>query len=58
MSALPSAAARQTNPDDEDAQRAIELYFERGVIVPGYAGEIAEARRLLHAWADAGEALR
>ena len=49
---------RHTDPDDPEVKRAIDLYLERGVIIPEYAGEIAEAKRRLNEWADEGEPLR
>ncbi len=35
--------------DTDEADVAWQLYLDRGVILPGYAGEIIERRTALHA---------
>lgn len=37
-----------------NAEEAWNLYRERGVIVPGYQGEIAERKQLTNEWVEAG----
>lgn len=38
--------------------KAWEIYCRRGVIVPGYAGVIAERRRLQHEWSEQDQPLQ
>lgn len=40
------------------ADRAWELYLERGVVIPEYADEIAARRETMHEWATHGRPLR
>ncbi|NKE36558.1 hypothetical protein GWG54_12155 [Natronococcus sp. JC468] len=44
--------------DDPDLLWAWELWCERGVVVPEYAGEIAALRRITREWDDEDEPLR
>ncbi|WP_199174950.1 hypothetical protein [Halegenticoccus soli] len=43
--------------DEREVDIAWQLYLDRGVILPGYAGEIAQRRRILSEWADEDEPL-
>ena len=36
------------------AERAWRIWCRRGIIVPGFAAEIAERRRIQHEWAGIG----
>jgi hypothetical protein len=51
-------ADRLAAADDPELLLAWKLWCERGVILPGYAGEIAELRRIKREWDDADEPLR
>jgi len=49
---------RDTDSRQTDADRAWQLYCERGVVLSSYADEIAERKRILREWAAAGRGLR
>ncbi|AGB38723.1 hypothetical protein [Natronococcus occultus] len=58
MNPDPDLPDRLADADDPELLVAWRLWCERGVVLPGYAAEIAELRRLKREWADEDEPLR